>query len=470
MASLFAVTTTTGTVRLDEDRQGEAVFTVFNASGRPVQGRALIQVLDPAAAPWVGPIDAPVQQFEPSGTHQYRVPIKAPPDAPQGDYTFRLNMVGEENPDEFFTEGPAVTFQLPEPTPQRKPFPWWIIAAAIVLLLLVGGGLFFLLNRNTEVPEVAGMQVEVAGEAIRDAGLAIGVSLEQPSGELGAGRVISTNPAEGQTVSRGTRVALLVSSGAPGPVTVQVPDVAGFSLNDAVTTLQTSGLRFEGVAQSFSAEIPSGQIIRTDPAAGTQVLEGTEVTIIQSGGPPPPETLTLPDLRDQPAAAAQQALEQACPPAPCVTVNTSTENSGTIAAQRVVRSQPPSGSLVERGSAVTLVVSSGPAQVIIPDVRNQIASAARAQLEGLCEPQPCVTVTMNQPAGPGRIFVFSQVSAQNPSPGATVLQGSQVNLTLSSVILPPDAEIQLQQFGPDLPRGFQQLDPEILRQLEQFQP
>lgn len=146
MPGPFAITAVTNSVGLDANRRGTASFTVFNASGRPVRGRAQLVSEDPAAAAWLTLDGEPERDLPIADTEQYTVQIAVPPDAPAGSYPFRLDMVGVENPDEDYTAGPTVTFVVPEPAP-KKPFPWWIllvIGGVLVVcclgVLVLGGG------------------------------------------------------------------------------------------------------------------------------------------------------------------------------------------------------------------------------------------------------------------------------------------------------------------------------------------
>src|SRR5918911_5611735 len=144
MPSSFAITTATNSIPLDPNRRNQASFTVSNTSGRAVRGRGRIVPQNSAAAPWLTLAGDAERDFPISGTQQYAVQIAVPPTAPAGNYPFRLDMVGVDNPDEDLTQGPTVPLVVPEPVVVKKPFPWWIlVAAALAVIILVGGFLFF---------------------------------------------------------------------------------------------------------------------------------------------------------------------------------------------------------------------------------------------------------------------------------------------------------------------------------------
>jgi hypothetical protein len=141
MANPFAITAASNSVPLRDDRSGQAVFTVFNASGRPIRGRARIVAEDPIAEQWLSLVGDAERVFGIAGTQQFMVQIEAPSTAPAGDMRFRLDMVDVENPDENYSRGPTVTFQVPEPVAAPKPFPWWIVAVAVGVILLIGAAI-----------------------------------------------------------------------------------------------------------------------------------------------------------------------------------------------------------------------------------------------------------------------------------------------------------------------------------------
>lgn len=146
MANEFAVTAASNTILLNAQRQAETAFTVSNLSGRPIRGRARLAAQDQAAMAWLTLVGDAERDLPIAGTQPYTVRIAVPPAAAAGSYRFRLDVVGVDNPDEEFVEGPTVTFQVPEPPPV-KPFPWWIIAVVAVVLVAVVAVVVFVVTR-----------------------------------------------------------------------------------------------------------------------------------------------------------------------------------------------------------------------------------------------------------------------------------------------------------------------------------
>ncbi|HEX5745678.1 MAG TPA: LamG domain-containing protein [Archangium sp.] len=158
----FAITTSTSSIRLDGSGRGELTFTVSNALGRPVRGRAVVEPEGTTSRDWLALDGEAERDFPPDGTHQYTVKVNVPPGTPQGQHAFHLSMVNVANPDEEFTVGPSASFQVPlpqAPAPKRKwPLAWIALAAGILVIAL--GTFLALRGRGDEDKGVGG-----AGEA-----------------------------------------------------------------------------------------------------------------------------------------------------------------------------------------------------------------------------------------------------------------------------------------------------------------
>ena len=88
-------------------------------------------------------------------------------------------------------------------------------------------------------------------------------------------------------------------------------------------------------------------------------------------------TITVPSVAGQTQAAATASLTTAG-----LTVGTvTTASSSTVATGSVISQNPLSGAKVAPGSAVSLVVSSGVAQVSVPSVTGQNAGRSHSQFD-----------------------------------------------------------------------------------------
>ncbi len=86
----------------------------------------------------------------------------------------------------------------------------------------------------------------------------------------------------------------------------------------------------------------------------------------------------VPSVAGKSKAAAQASLEKLG-----FEVKPDSEHSKTVAEGLVIRTDPPAGSSIRKGSTITLVISSGPVTVQMPDVTNQPYADAERTLTGL---------------------------------------------------------------------------------------
>jgi eukaryotic-like serine/threonine-protein kinase len=113
--------------------------------------------------------------------------------------------------------------------------------------------------------------------------------------------------------------------------------------------------------------------------------------------------------------------------------------SDTVAAGHVAGQDPKDGTRLDRGATVTLHLSSGPAQVAVPDVKGLPEQDARTKLQqmGLL-----VDGISPQTSLPSDNIPPGHVIGTKPAAGATVNPGDQVTLIISTGVsgatVPPD--------------------------------
>jgi beta-lactam-binding protein with PASTA domain len=152
------------------------------------------------------------------------------------------------------------------------------------------------------VPHVEGLSRDDASAAITAAKLKVGTITQQTSNTVGLGKVISQDPASGNSVAEGSPVDLVVSS---GPPMVSVPDVGGMTRDAATAALTGAKLKAGDITQKASGAIGSGKIISQDPAGGSSVAEGSSVKLVISSGP---QMVPVPEVEGMTRDAATRPL------------------------------------------------------------------------------------------------------------------------------------------------------------------
>lgn len=164
----------------------------------------------------------------------------------------------------------------------------------------------------------------------------------------------------------------LAPSGALPSSEREIPDVAGMSEIEANTALKKLDLKTL-VLQITDDTVAAGDAIRTDPAAGEIVPQGTQVQLFISKGK---LAVGLPDLQNLTIDQAKATLVAAG-----FVPGTETKvGSANIAAGLVVGSDPAAGTEVVAGTTINLLVSNG--MVTVPDVVGKPLADASSLLSG----------------------------------------------------------------------------------------
>ena len=183
-----------------------------------------------------------------------------------------------------------------------------------------------------------------------------------------------------------------------------VPDVVTMTWDRANELMFEQDLDTERFDES-NDQIAEGNVIRTDPAAGTTVAPGQLVKVYVSTGQ---KMSTVPTLAGLSTDAATTALTSAGLTLGAVT----TRNDPDLTAGTVISADPAEGSEIAVGSAVNLVVASG--KVTLVDVVGYTAEAAQRALSAdTLKLVPTIVEDPGCPANPGA----PTVAAQSLAPG-----------------------------------------------------
>lgn len=192
------------------------------------------------------------------------------------------------------------------------------------------------------VPDVRGLSVEDASQALVDTKLAVAGQANAFDEEVAAGLVAGTDPPVGTSLKPGTAVTLIISD---GPAPVPVPEVLGAAEADARAALESLGLVVER-GEDFSEQFGAGTVMALNPPVGQVVAKGSTVTMTVSKGPPPVVVPNVVDLRREDAVRELEAKGFR------VQVN-----AGIITPlNRVYSQDPPPGETRPKGSTVTISI------------------------------------------------------------------------------------------------------------------
>jgi len=131
-------------------------------------------------------------------------------------------------------------------------------------------------TETVEVPDVVGKTREEAEKLLKDAGLVAEIT-EENDEKVEAGIVLSQDIEDGETVNKGSTVKLVVSKGS-AIVNVEVPSLVGKTEQEARNLLTEAGLKVNVVNDEDESK-NDGVVLRQSKDAGTEVQEGTTITI-----------------------------------------------------------------------------------------------------------------------------------------------------------------------------------------------
>jgi len=243
-----------------------------------------------------------------------------------------------------------------------------------------------------------------------------GIRTPELTPHLLAGYPASTTPAPG-TPPGPSPLPPPVDGGGGGAGTVAVPNVVGQLQASAVSAITAAGLIADPITPINNAA-PAGTVLGQSPTGGTVAATGTSVSIVVSLGP---ASVIVPGVTGQTQATAQSAITGAGLTVGAVT----SANSATVAAGRIISQNPVGGTSVAPGSAVALVVSLGPANVIVPGVTGQTQAAAQSAITGAGLTVGAVTSANSATVAAGLVI------SQNPTGGTSAAPGSAVALVVS---------------------------------------
>ncbi len=199
--------------------------------------------------------------------------------------------------------------------------------------------------------------------------------------------------------------------GGSGGKMVTVPNVVGADQASAEAKLRQEGFSTDTVART--SDQPKGQVVGQDPPGDEKAKQGSTVTLTVSDGPaqvgvPQVTGLTLKSARGRLDKAGLKIGDQR------------SEHSDSVDKGRVISVSPSEGTKVDKGSDVTLVVSSGKAKATVPGVVGKSFDEARSTLEAAgfrvtrkdqeSSDKPADTVLAQSPPGDSKVDEGTTVS------------------------------------------------------------
>ena len=147
------------------------------------------------------------------------------------------------------------------------------------------------------------------------------------------------------------------------------------------------------VMEEPSPDIKRGNVISTNPAAGSELKRGTQITLTVSSGK---EMTDVPDVTN---LTADEAIEELKKAGLELNPNVRRESSDSIEEGVITSQQPAGGTQIAKGSRIAITVSSGPEMVQVPSLVGLNVEQATATLSSLQLRSTVTSVDSQKPEG-----------------------------------------------------------------------
>jgi beta-lactam-binding protein with PASTA domain len=313
------------------------------------------------------------------------------------------------------------------PPPERY---WWLWLLLLLVLVAAGLIIWWLLSRGNDkstVPDVIGLKSAVAAQRIHDKHLNVtpvtGQSKRPPN------VVFAQAPGAGTQLKHGQTVTISISSGQ-----ISVPNVTSQPLQQAQTTLTNAG--FGTQVRRVASSRPKNIVIPPAPGPGFNAAAATTVQLTVSSGAKP---VVVPQVVGQAQGAAVNELTGAGLKPVLHNVG-STKPAGVVVAQK-----PPAGNKVDKGSKVTLNVSTGTPSTTTVATTTTVPSSGTGSatttvsvpgVTGLAQ-TPALRQLNSRGLHPQVVYRKSsepanRVLQQSPAAGASLRRNSKVSVVVSA--------------------------------------
>lgn len=200
---------------------------------------------------------------------------------------------------------------------------------------------------------VVGLYKTAAEEELKKAGFTAYTIETATDDKVEEGYVISQSVDEGTAIPADEKIVITISEGKED---VEVPDVRGYS-DDQATTLLTEAGFVVTHGYEYDDTVEKNKVISQSPEGKTMQKSGSTVKIIISNGKEV-EEVEVPNLVGKSESKAAELLENAG-----LSGKVSHANSDEVKKGQVISQDVSAGSSVEKGSTVGYVISDGPEKV-----------------------------------------------------------------------------------------------------------
>ena len=311
-----------------------------------------------------------------------------------------------------------------KPEPPKKSFgSKKMIGAFIGAILVLCGIIYAILGYNTgdiTVPDVQGKTVVEAEAILTKANLGFTMT-ESYSATVQPGHIIKQDPKGHSKVKTGRKIHLFVSKGAEPGI---VPDVKKKSLADATIMLEKAKLKVGSVSVKADSSVPKGAVVSQSIEPNKKVEPGTSVDLVVNISGNQTE---VPSLEGLSLAEAKSKLSSMG-----LVIGQISEKNDDKAKGTVLSTNPDAGTVLDKGSSVSLTVSAGKKEEKKPVTKPDSGSVMKTRT---------ITYTVPGKGSPKNVrIVASDATSSRTVFSGAVPPGTQIT---RRVTLGQDASVQI---------------------------
>jgi serine/threonine-protein kinase len=196
---------------------------------------------------------------------------------------------------------------------------------------------------SQDLPNFEGKTEEETKSILEDMGLKLGTVKTEDSGSIYEKQVTRSEPVAGEKVTKGQSINIWISTGK-----FKLEDLTGLTRDEA--TVRLAGINVQIIFEDVKSSLPEGRVVKQSPSPGSVPL-GASVTL---GISVTDNRVVIPSVAGLDRNEAQNRLAKLG-----LIVIIEAQASTDVGSDKAIGTNPEAGTMVDKGSTVTLYISSG---------------------------------------------------------------------------------------------------------------
>lgn len=285
-------------------------------------------------------------------------------------------------------------------------------------------------ERYTYMPDLLNKTAEEADAILEECNLGRKYTYAK-SNTVKEGLICEQSEKAGTVVAKNTTILLTISQGADKFI---ASDYSGQNLDDVLAELKQLGLTPD-VKYEFNSSVETNKVISSSPV-GTEVQYGDIITLVVSQGSEYSADAVVPSVIGASEADAEAKLKENG----LKKGNVDYQENDSVEKGIVIDQGIKAGEKLPKDSSVNLIVSAGPQQKEVPELKNLTQKKAEAKLKAEGFESGRITEEYSDEVKAGNVI------SSDPGAGEKVDVGSRINLVVSKGAEPESTTPKKQKY------------------------